>query len=366
MKESSFKLGYELSDYGKLKFEYDEVQNGLEMSSQRRKAMLKSPGFYYMMFLVLFLVVWFIASLISNSSKHGFLVSLGLHASGFFALFVMCLIVLLSAFGGWGRFMRWASGKKTDVKNFNKSENEIKDFYETKKNSIHIYEEWLVITNYGYTQVYYLDKVASVRLEPDNVFEDSLNAYFTSIDGEVAHACVRIPYEKTLFIQLKKLFGDKLTIHKKERAHKAVLKRNKPIGTLIGLTLFVSIAILAGVGVIVMHYLLEPSIPIFLGAFFIIGGCIMLCGVYDFIPVLKDVLVPIMAGSIFLFFPISLIQLVYASNEIALTLKSFFEIFTVYGAAVVFFGWLGLMFVFIGIKTAIDYIRYGEKRSKKK
>ncbi|MDE5655114.1 MAG: hypothetical protein K2I46_05845 [Clostridia bacterium] len=363
MENGSFKLTYELSDYGKLLFDFDGNLNGLDMSKAKRKAMLRSPGFYYMLLLVFTLVVWFLSSLIANSIKYGFFTSVGGHMQGFFVLFVMCLIVCLSAFGGWGKFARWAGrGKLTDVKGFNQSEKEREEANNNKNNSIQIYEEYLVITNYGWAQSYYLDKVAQVILESSDKWHMQYKASFISDDGEEVKANVEIPREPTLIIQLKKIFGDKLKIRNVgQTKRKAIRKRNKSIGALVGLTCFVSLPILIGIGAIVISYTLIPTMPAFLGVFFIIGGCLGLCGVYDFIPALKDILVPLLFGSVFLFFPISLMQLVFMSMHKALTLKSFFSTFNVFGAAVIFFGWLGLLFVIVGIKTMIDYIRYREK-----
>ncbi len=150
MENSRFKLTYELPDYGKLLFDFDGNLNGLEMSKQRRKAMFRSVGFYYLITPVFVMVVWFIASLIINSIKYGFLKSVGLHASGFFALFVMSLILLLSAFGGWGKFMRWAGRRNlADIKGFNQNEREREEVSQSRHHSIQIYEEYLVITNFG-------------------------------------------------------------------------------------------------------------------------------------------------------------------------------------------------------------------------
>ena len=99
--DDNFEIGYELSDYGKLRYEFYDSLCTLDMSKQGRNAMLKNPRTYYFAVVILFLLSWFIASFISNSIKHGFFVSLGLHASGFFALFVMSLIIfLLADFGG--------------------------------------------------------------------------------------------------------------------------------------------------------------------------------------------------------------------------------------------------------------------------
>ncbi|MDE6276073.1 MAG: hypothetical protein K2M75_06015 [Clostridia bacterium] len=362
MNYGKFKLDYELTDYGKLLFDFDGNLNGMEMSPQRRKAMLSNPAFYFMVAPVFVMVIWFIASLIANSIKLGFLPAVGLHISGFFTMFVMSLILLLSAFGGWGKFMRLASrGKVTGIKEFNASEREKEEILRSKRSSIQIYEEWLVITNCGWTEVYDLSMLEKVKLESNDEKNKSYLISFIATTGEKAYSAVNIPREATLIIQLKKIFKDKLDIRNRVVKKRAIEPINKPIGTLIGLTFFVLIFILAGVGVILMHYYIEPSIPVFLGAFFIVGGCIALCGVYDFIPALKDVLVPILFGSVFIFFPICLVQLIVKQSDAGLTIKQMFGIFNPISAAALFFCWLGLILIYVGIKNIIDYIRYRDK-----
>ena len=89
-----------------------------------------------------------------------------------------------------------------------------------------------------------------------------------------------------------------------------------------------------------------------------------MCGVYDFVPALKDVLVPILFGSVFLFFPMSIIQVIIEHSNAGLTLKQMFGIFHPISVAVFFFGWLGLLCIFVGIKNLIDYIRYRDKKEK--
>lgn len=358
MSYDKFKLDYELTDYGKLLFDFDGNVNGLDMSKERRKAMFRNPAFYYMLALAALLIIWYIASFISNAIKYGFLKSLSLHVDGIFVLVVMCLIIGLSAFGGWGKLIRFASrGKLTDVKGFNESEKVREEVGILDKNAIHIYEEYLVITNLGRTKAYYLDKVAKVILESRDKSHMMYTAKFVSIDGEEVESYVDIPREKSIIIQLKKIFGDKLTFKYTGEKKVAVLQRNKSIGSLAGLTLFVSIFILVGIGAIVLHFYM-PNIPIILGVMFIGVGCIALCGVYDFIPALKDVLAPTAAGALFIYFPIAFAQLIYSASGTELTIKSFFSLFNILGAAVIFFDGLGFLFVLVGIKTAIDYIRY--------
>lgn len=371
----NFEVDYELSDYGKLRFEYDDKVSQLDMTPQKRKRLYKSFGFYYILAVIIILIIWFIASLISNAIKFGFWKSLGMHISGGFALFVMSLIILLSAFGGWGKFARLVNGGNLkNVKKFKEEEKINDDMNMSRSNAVRIYDEWLVITNQGWSNTYYLDKVAQVKLKQFGAYGKYFTLSFVSFDGEIAFAKVIIPSEKMYMINLRRIFGDKLCVEKIESmpsvekashpVKTAIKKRNKSIGELIGLTCFVGIFILAGILVIWMHYNVEPSIPAFLGGFFIAVSCIALCGIYDFVPILKDVLVPILFGAVFMFFPISLIKVIYKSNDTALTIKSLLGVFTPISAAVVFFGWMGLLFVIVGIKTAIDYIRYREKKDK--
>ena len=364
MQNGKFKLDYELTDYGKLLFEFDGNMDGLDMSKAKRKEMFRSPAFYYMLLLVFTLVVWFLGSLISNAMKYGIAKSLGMHAQGFFVLFVMCLIVCLSAFGGWNKFMRFA-GKGGNVKGYIANEREREEVEAIEKNSIQIYKEYLVITNFGWTQVYHLDMVAQAILESSDRWHLKYDVKFISESGEEVKAVIEIPREQTLLISLKKIFGDKLIIRNVGQVREdAVQKRNRPIGALIGLTCFVSLPIFVGIAAIVMSYTVIPQMPAFVGVFFIFGGVLALCGVYDFIPILKDIFAPILFGVLFLIFPISLVKLVFTSMNRVLTLKTFFSTFNVLGAALIFFGWLGLMFVLYGLKTAIDYIKYRDKKEK--
>ena len=207
----SFKMPYELSDYGKLLFEFDGNMDGLDMSKEKRKAMFRSPAFYYMLLLVFTLVVWFLGSLISNAMKYGIGKSLAMHGQGFFVLFVMCLIVCLSAFGGWNKFMRFAS-KGGNVKGYIANEKEKEEVDAIEKNAIQIYKDYLVITNFGWTQVYYLDMVAKAILESSDRWHLKYDVKFISVDGEEVTAVVEIPREQTLLIILKKIIGDKLKI----------------------------------------------------------------------------------------------------------------------------------------------------------
>ena len=356
-----FRAGYELSDYGKLLFEYDDTRGQLEMSDQKRKAMLKNPGFYYIIAIIAVLGAWFIASLISNAKKHGFAVSLGMHASGFFVLFVMSLLLILSVGGFWGKFIRWNASKTANIKSFNTKEKDVRDMVDSVRNALQIYEDWIVITNTGVTNVYNIHMVDKVKMNYVNAKRKSgYYAAFLATSGEIEFARVVIPNEKTLLFQLKKIFGDNIEIERPVK--KAVVDTNKRLGQIVGPLVFVSIAILAGVGVIIMHFYVAKSIPVFLGAFFIIGGMLGICGTLDFIPILKDVVVPLLFGAVFLFFPYMLMDLVYKSNNKVLTVRSFFELFNPFGAAVIFFGGLGLLCVIGAIKTVMDYIRYREKK----
>lgn len=354
--ESEFKIGYELTDYGKLLFEYDDSLGILDMSKQKKKAMLKQPMFYWLLLVGAVLIVWFVVSLVSNSIKHGFLQSVGLHMSGGFALLVMGTIIFLSIGGQWGKFARWSTRKKLKVKEFNKSENLREEYLDTQKNVLQIYEDYIVITQSGQCKAYNMRAVRKVKLCYADKYGRNFYLAFFADGGEFAISKAAIPSEKANIFAIKKIFGRLLEEEKINQKSKTSHSQ------LIAPIIFASLAIIAGGGVIAMHFIVDNSIPIFLGAFFIIGGLIGLCASLNSLPILKDAVLPILVGAVFLFFPYMLISTVYNSKGIALTVKHFFEVFNVFGAAVIFFGALGVVFVYSGIKAFINYIRFREKK----
>ena len=54
----TFRLGCELSDYGRLLYEYDDSLGMYGASQQRLKAVFRNPVFYYFSLIIVMLVIW--------------------------------------------------------------------------------------------------------------------------------------------------------------------------------------------------------------------------------------------------------------------------------------------------------------------
>lgn len=347
----TFRLGCELSDYGRLLYEYDDSLGMYGTSQQKLKVVFRNPVFYYFSLIILMLVIWFVASLIFNIVRHGFLASIGMNIGGFVTLSVISLIVFSSFGGVWSRLLKRLIGKK-------ENKQEMVSIVENKRNAIQIYQDWLVITNLGIVEVYDAHMVEKVKLSFIN-HKKGYHLAFYAVNGVVKFAKVKIPCQQYMIIQFQKIFGDKLVVERPQK--KLVLQTNKSARDILLPIAFVSLAIILGAGLIVMHYLVSSSIPIFLGVFFIIGGMIAICGILDFIPILKDVVLPFLVGAVFVGFPYMVLHTVYDANDVELTAQNFFQVFNPIGVAVIYFGGLGLLFIIKAIKTLIEYIKYREK-----
>ncbi|MDE6758282.1 MAG: hypothetical protein K2J89_03270 [Clostridia bacterium] len=356
--DDNFENAYDFGDYGKLIYECDDSLGEYETSQLKRKALIKSPRLYFFIAVILIMVSWFIASLISNAIKHGFLVSIGMHITGFFALFVMSLIIILSIGGFWGKMVRWnADRKKSNLKEFINREDQRDEFLNSGKNVLRIYKDRIVIIEKRESIVFDTNDIKKVRISyAANQEKEGYNAIFFTDKGKFKISRALLPLGKKTLIQFKKIFREKLEIDSSVKNARS----KKPLRSYIAPLLFVSLGILFGIVTIVLHFALDKSIPIFLGGFFIICSFVGICCILDFISALKDIALPLLVSVLFLSFPYMTLYTIYNANGIALTAKVFFEVFNPIGAAVIFFGSLGLTFIFDAIKTAIDYVRYGD------
>lgn len=366
MEESKSKLDYVLPDYGKIKFEYRDSQNELSMSKHSRRQLYKNLGFYYLMAIVLVMIAWFIGSFISITKQSGFFQAILFHIPSLLFCAVAGLIIVLSAFGLWGKFMKFAAGQRGKrVAKISRGEkiNE-DDIAEMSDNAIRVYEQYLVIVNSGKESAYYLDSVFSVDLQSAG---DYFFAKFKFADGDYIFARAFIPNQKRLLVQLKKIFDDKLNIIKDKHADdsKSSLRDkvlgDKSVGEFLGILSMCLIAIAVGALVIFLHYRVAPQIPVFLGLFFILVALIGICGLFSAIPEVKDIIVPLLFGITMIFCPTGMFMAVYEAQGVKLAIKDFYLVMTPFSAGAFFFAALGIFILGYGIKSAIEYIKYGGK-----
>ncbi|MDE5990683.1 MAG: hypothetical protein K2H36_03750, partial [Clostridia bacterium] len=232
------------------------------------------------------------------------------------------------------------------------------EFLNSGKNVLRIYKDRIVIIEKRESIVFDTNDIKKVRISyAANQEKEGYNAIFFTDKVKFKISRAMLPLGKKTLIQFKKIFREKLEIDSSVKNARS----KKPLRSYIAPLLFVSLGILFGIVTIVLHFALDKSIPIFLGGFFIICSFVGICCILDFISALKDIALPLLVSVLFLSFPYMTLYTIYNANGIALTAKVFFEVFNPIGAAVIFFGSLGLTFIFDAIKTAIDYVRYGDE-----
>lgn len=345
MDGKSLLLGYELTDYGKLLFEYDDGKSIMYVSKQKLKTLIRTPWFYICAFVVLFIISWFIASIVKSCSFNGedrvfmiFLNLSGLIPIVFFAFFIKVMSKLLKGSG---------------ARNKNNEEN-----------SLRIYEDYIVITKGRDVKVYDLSQIKyiSVTWRSDIVF--------ASYQNEVVRFYIDIPQSVATVNNLDEIFVEKNIMATYSRSSiMSNIKSNDgspmSLPATIGLTFFTLLPIGMGIGLIYMHNHKVVDVPIYLGAFFICFGALGVMGVYSFIPFVKEILVPFWFGCCFVVFPFWLVATISQQYGYAVNLQTF-TTFSVYTCTAFIFALIGLLLIYTSFKVIAQYILYGHKIKRRK
>lgn len=373
----SFKTDERPDDLGKLIYEFDDSHTAYDMSKDRRKRIPKSPGGIFMLCILAFLAGWFLYSFINVTVSSGFLMALLTHLSGFFVLFVAGAIIVLSAFGLWGKFARFAFKHKlargknaADRRQLEQLEEQLEEADERKplRNAISIYEDYIVIVNNGNEKVYDRSRLRGVRLTK---YGYGKKVTFTSELGDSAYASAVLNREAVT--EINRIFRDyiikpikyKYKEPKDRYKHERVRKVrdwqcNTSAGTLVGLTFFMLVIMGVGITLILLHCYVTAQIPVFLGIFFLAGGVLGMFTVYEFVPIIKAFFIPFGFGVLLSVCPMGLLSTIFGAQGIAFTLKSVFGIFSPLSAGIVFLSLMGLLILLYSFVALYKYIRYGD------
>ncbi|MDE7208974.1 MAG: hypothetical protein K2O31_03750 [Clostridia bacterium] len=336
------KLDYELTEYGKLLFEYNtlEKKNPLYVSAEKRKANLKSPLFYFIISIPIIMIAWFIASLISATRLEGderlgrIVLTLGsLIPMGF-----CCFFVIMIAFGFWGNLYAW----------------KLKGAYNKKEEYIRIYKDYLVIKNDEVISAFDLSKIDEIEV---------YWGYYVKLisQREVYNFFLEIPKRAVIAGQLARNLGKKLTIAESQRSFEPVCFDSWR-EFLVGL-FFALLAAGVGIGIICMRLCLDVDVPILIGIMFIGGGLMILCGIFSFIPFVKDIITPLMAAAFFIVIPWGLTGLLHEVWHFGEGINAY-TIFSPFSCVALVLSSISVLFVVTAIMAIIDYIRYGHKLGK--
>ncbi|MDE7191161.1 MAG: hypothetical protein K2O35_01630 [Clostridia bacterium] len=342
--EQKAQLDYELTDYGKLLFEYNSLEKKLPLyvSSEKRKANLKSPLFYYVISIPIVMICWFIASLISAASLSGdaLYLRLGLTLGSLLPMALCCFIVIKIAFGFWGNLYQW----------------KLRGSYNKKEEYLRVYKDYVVVKKDDVTSVYDMTKIVSVELHWCYYimfrFQNTSQVFF-----------IEIPPSPISAERLARIFGEKLTVAASKRFAEPVDLDSKSVGELIIGTLFALFAMGVGVAVICIRVHLGVDVPVFLGIMFIGGGLMLACGILSFIPFVKDIITPFMAGAFFIVMPWGLVSTLHGEWGLGEGFKVF-TVFSPFSCFAVVLSSVSVLFIANGVIAIMDYIRYGHKLGK--
>ncbi len=380
MNNNVFKLNEIPKDLGNLIFECDDSQTMYDMSDDKRKAMFRSPAMYVLLAILAFMIGWYVYSLVSMSLREGFLTAFVSHLSGLMLLAVAGAILVISAFGLWGKFMRFAF-KKDLVRAHGsdgarmralKQEIEETDARKPVRNALSIYEDYIVVVRKGKIAAYARSAVSGVSVRS---FGMDRKVVFVSESGEKAFFVVSqdnareirrifndLLIESPQYDELMKKSAENRRRDPKKARTKTKWHCDKSRGAMAGLTLFMLIPMGAGAAVIALHYYVNAQIPMFLDVFFIMGGVIGLFSVYSFIPVVHTFVMPFSFGVMLTVAPMGILGAIYSAEEIVFTFSEIFKVFTPLNAGFVFLTLMGVFAVLYSFYALYKFIRYGDSK----
>lgn len=357
-----FEVKYPPQDLGKVLYFKDNSKTQYDAYKGQAKRALRSPQGIVMLFVAVFLLFWFLYSFI-NAMIMGDPAKTALeYLPHILALVASEAIIICSVFGLWGKFVRFAFRKNLVSRrepNVRALEEELAQVEENAghENAVTIYENYVEVKKLGERKVYDRSEIRKVTVKNGgNFFTLAFDFY-----------CGRTVYVDFLEIPLtdlyiiKKIFGKHNVYVTSYTAKYDNQERFSINGTQIGGMVMGIICALAGGGVIALHYLVEESIPVFLGAFFIVGGVLVFFTTLSHIPVVRAFLIPFLFGVFFTVFPVFIGLVVVNDGKIVLPWRSaqeFFCSFSGVWAVVLLLVTVGIILIIHSIKELIAYIKH--------
>ena len=309
----------------------------------------------YMLLLGAGLLGWFAYSLVSEIFQDGLLIAIVNHFAALFVLLVAELILMLSAFGGWGKFARFAIKhnltRKRGIEGVQtrKLDAELKaaDANKGREDAIRIYREQVVVVNKGETVTINQSELQNVRCEPN---PRGYQLTFVLYDGREIVADMLLPISDLPVV--KKHF-DRFDYTPAERG-KGYLRKKFP------LLAFMFIPLLIGIALTVIHFLVLPEMPLLFGLIFTFIGLMVIIAQFSDVAIIKHGVMPIGFGLILTSLPLGVmftIAQLTATTEEPLTIAAMLSTFTPIHAGLGLFLGLGPMLIIVGIAGIVDCVR---------
>ncbi|MDE7083349.1 MAG: hypothetical protein K2O89_06590 [Clostridia bacterium] len=362
-------LGVKLYGFGK------SVKKSNNKKAGERKKTWRSPVAIYLYIISAFLVFWFLYTVIDDVLCGGAKTLLS-HIVDFIVLAVCILIVFLSMFKLWDKFLRFVLRHKLVRNNERAGVEDSAEMMENYYDKLdypdpqpvfEVYENYIRVTDGAEVKVLRRSSVSKITAyETGKECTFSILAYTLEC---VTCTGLRLPIRELK--KLKEIFGAKLHIQslygsedKKSRAkeRRSDFRKNLDITHMGGLCMGI-VAVLAGCAVIGLHYAPDSTIPAEGGVIFIGIGLIVMCTAFSFVPIVLVFIIPLLFGCMFVVFPVVLCLLISNTTGVPLpfaSLHEFLTSFSVLYCASAFFMAMGGVFVVGAFVRLIKYIKYGE------
>ena len=308
----------------------------------------------YMIILGVGLLGWFLYSVINKATQPdiGFGKAIVSHLVAFFLLLVAETILMLTAFNGWGKFVRRVMRHKALTRQHGMegvqtrqldAEFQAADANKSNENAVRIYKNCIVVVNLG--EVITIDRSSLQRVTCQRG-PAGYHLKFHLYDDTQILTNIRIPFSDIPFV--KKHFDN--FEYTSEPREKGYLKKKFP--TLA----FAFIPVLLGIALLILRSLVLKGMPIIFGIVFIAFGVVFITAQFSDIAVIGHGILTILGGLLIMGLPLGIaLQIIDLVEEISFTtvLTTFTPIHAVFS---VFLG-LGPMLIILGISAIVDCTR---------
>ncbi len=351
-------------DLGKLLYSYSDARAWIDLPRGQKFGRIFCVRLLFPVAFAALLCAWFLVSLIcrlqagNNDGK-----TLLRLLPSFFAVAACTAVLLISAFAGWGKLLRWgfkrnlirgqgAVGKRHTEKL--QLELELADLNKETENRIDITPEFLVWTVNGKEEIYKREQVMLLVSKCGNELRLVLKHYECEKEFPVF-----LPADE--YAPLKKALRGRMTavrnvvsLADKEKPRKNFAKELPFVFCAIGF-------ILAGITLIALYCTRVPEIPPFLGAFFIGMAPLFVYDLFSRFPAVKAVGIPLNVSLVMItVFPWALVWWIRLrlSSENGSLVQILFTCDPL-AVAFTFFTGIGIYILIYSLVKLIDVIRFG-------
>lgn len=343
-------LTNEIVDYGVVLYEKSNAKHVLDAPTGKVGAKRWAQRIY-MIILGVAMFGWFLYSLITSATNVDIGVGKAIvsHLAAFFLLLVAEVILMLTAFNGWGKFARGVLRHKGLTRQYGiegvktrqlDEEFQTADTNKSKENAVRIYPDYIVVVNNGETTTIHRSHLQRVTCKRGPVgYQLTFHLYDdTQLITNIGIPLADIPFVKKHFDNFD---------YTPEPRGKGYLKKKFPM------LAFAFLPLLIGIALIVVHSLVLQDMPIIFGIVFMAFGVVFITAQFSDIAVIGHGIMTILGGLLIMGLPLGIaFQIVALVDEITFTtvLTTFTEFHAVF---TVFLG-LGPMLIILGIAAIVD------------